>query len=189
MTENEEIAALLDRLTRLHGAQGRMAGLPDAQVSALGYLARANRFSRMPSAVAEYLATTRGTASQTLLALARKGLVEDAPAPGDRRSRIYSLTPAGRVVARAETPTGTGDGPAAPRDGDDRCEAEGPRIRDGLRLALAAMLRRTGGRTFGLCRTCRHHRSGEGDGGYCALLGVPLAPEEADQICADHAFA
>jgi DNA-binding MarR family transcriptional regulator len=143
-------------------------------VAALAYLARANRFSRTPSAVADYLATTRGTASQTLLTLARKGFVADGPAFGDRRSRLYSLTEAGRAVIRGGTAGLAGD--------DDE-------VRDGLRRALAALLRTTGSRTFGLCRSCRHHRPWDGGGGFCALLGVPLLAEEADQICVDHTAA
>lgn len=175
MTEDEEIAELMDRIARLHGARRRTAALPEAQVAALDYLARANRFSRSPSAVADYLAATRGTVSQTLIALARKGLVTDDPAPDDRRSRIYSLTAEGRAEIG-----GTGPGP------DWGGAKAGLLI--SLRTALAAMLRDAGGRSFGLCRTCRHHRPGEA-GAFCALLGVALAAAEADQICAEHQAA
>ncbi|MCA0273441.1 MAG: MarR family transcriptional regulator [Proteobacteria bacterium] len=172
MTEDEEIAELMDRIARLHGARRRSAALPEAQVAALDYLARANRFSRTPSAVADYLAATRGTVSQTLIALARKGLVTDDPAPDDRRSRIYSLTAEGRTEIG-----GTGTGPDW---GGAKTE-----LLSGLRAALAVMIRDAGGRSFGLCRTCRHHRPGE-DGALCALLGVALVAAEADQICAEH---
>ncbi|MGL4279622.1 MAG: MarR family winged helix-turn-helix transcriptional regulator [Albidovulum sp.] len=175
MTEDEEIAELLDRIARLHGARRRSAALPEAQVAALDYLARANRFSRSPSSVADYLAATRGTVSQTLIALARKGLVTEEPAPGDRRSRVYSLTPAGRAEV--------GGAGGSPDWGGARAS-----LLMGLRAALAAMLRDAGGRSFGLCRSCRHHRPGEA-GAFCALLGVALAVPEADQICAEHQAA
>ncbi|HQU67799.1 MAG TPA: MarR family transcriptional regulator [Albidovulum sp.] len=175
MTDDEEIAELMDRIARLHSARRRSAALPEAQVAALDYLARANRFSRSPSAVAEYLAATRGTVSQTLIALARKGLVSEEPAPDDRRSRIYSLSPKGRAEIG-------GAGPS-PDWGGAKTE-----LLIGLRAALAVMIRDAGGRSFGLCRTCRHHRPGE-DGAFCALLGVALAVAEADQICAEHQAA
>jgi DNA-binding MarR family transcriptional regulator len=179
VTEDEEIAELLDRIARLHSARRRSAALPEAQVAALDYLARANRFSRTPSAVADYLAATRGTVSQTLIALARKGLVTDDPAPDDRRSRVYSLTPKGQAeIGRA------GGGPDWRGAGQDARAA----LLIGLRAALAVMIREAGGRTFGLCRSCRHHRPGEG-GAFCALLGMALAPAETDQICAEHQAA
>ena len=174
MTRREEIAELLGRLTRLHAARRRSADLPEAQVAAIDYLARANRFSRTPSAAADYLAATRGTVSQTLLALARKGLVADEPAP-DRRSRIYSLTASGRKAAACIP---------APASGPD----EELVILAGLRAALHALIRSGGGRTFGLCRTCRHHRTGP-DGAFCALLKISLTDVEADQICHEHQAA
>lgn len=176
MTEDEEIAELLDRIARLHGARRRSAALPEAQVAALDYLSRANRFSRTPSAVADYLAATRGTVSQTLITLARKGLVSEEPAPGDRRSRVYSLTPEGRAEIGAQAP------------GPDWGEAGRQALLTGLRTALTAMIRDAGGRSFGLCRSCKHHRPREG-GAFCALLCVPLDPAEADQICAEHQAA
>lgn len=178
MTEDDEIAELLDRIARLHGARRRSAALPEAQVAALDYLARANRFSRTPSAVADYLAATRGTVSQTLIALARKGLVTEGPAPGDRRRRVYSLTPEGRQEI--------GTGPQPDWDGGE--PGAKARLLAGLRAALAAQVRDAGGRSFGLCRTCRHHRPGD-QGAFCALLGVSLATAEADQICVEHQAA
>jgi predicted transcriptional regulator len=63
-----EAAHLIDRLERLTRA-GEGLGLNPAQWEALRFLARANRFSRSPAAVADYLASTRGTVSQTLIAL------------------------------------------------------------------------------------------------------------------------
>lgn len=179
MTEDHEIAELLDRIARLHGARRRSAALPEAQVAALDYLARANRFSRTPSAVADYLAATRGTVSQTLIALARKGLVTEEPAPGDRRSRVYSLTQAGQAEI-----AGIGSGP----DWDSGGAGTKARLVVGLRAALAAMIRDSGGRSFGLCRTCLHHRPC-GDGAFCALLAVALTVAEADEICVEHQAA
>ena len=66
---------LVDRLYRLNAARDWADTLNPTQRMALAYLARANRFSRCPSHVAEYMALTRGTASQTLKALVRKKLI------------------------------------------------------------------------------------------------------------------
>ena len=56
----------------------RKAGADEAlqpvHLQALIYLARANRYSNTPQALAEYLGLTKGTVSQTLLLLDRQGL-------------------------------------------------------------------------------------------------------------------
>ncbi|NVK14539.1 MAG: winged helix-turn-helix transcriptional regulator [Rhodobacteraceae bacterium] len=175
MTAAHEIASLLDRLSRLHGTGRRAAGLNPAQASALDYLARANRFSRTPSAVADYLSATRGTVSQTLKSLAAKGLAEEGPGGSDRRSRRYDLTPQGRAVADALDAT-------PPVDLPD-CQMED--VRDALRQLVRGMIKARGGRSFGLCRSCLHHRT-SAQGAHCALLDVPLQDEETTQICQEH---
>lgn len=172
------LAELIDRLARLHLADRRDGDLNPAQVAALDYLARANRFSRMPSAVAEFLAATRGTVSQTLKSLARKGLVRESADAADRRVRRYDVTPAGYSALRGRRPA-----PGLPQGGD-----EAQAIEAALRRLIEATLRARGQRSFGLCRTCRHHAARDG-APYCGLLALKLQPEEADQICQEHAAA
>ena len=55
-----EAAHLIDRLERLARLGDAPGGINPAQWKALRYLARANRFSRTPAALADYLASTRG---------------------------------------------------------------------------------------------------------------------------------
>ena len=68
MTQNHliRIRTLIERLAKITTAVDWQDGLNPAQYNALSYLALANRYSRSPSHVADYLCTTRGTASQTL---------------------------------------------------------------------------------------------------------------------------
>src|SRR3974377_1180868 len=54
-------------------ADGYEGELSPAQWMALRFFARANSFSRTPSAFAEFQATTRGTASQAIKALEAGG--------------------------------------------------------------------------------------------------------------------
>ena len=159
---------LLDRMARLMQAGAWARGLNPAQASALAYLARANRFSRSPSHVADYLGTTRGTASQTLQALARKGLVQADPSWADRRSVSYRVTAQGRSA--------------------DETEALPPGLSSPEQATLDHLLERmargltAGGRSFGLCASCTYHRPGPA----CALMQIALAPEEAHQLCHEH---
>lgn len=178
MKTANHIHDLLDRLARLHAAGLRHDDLNPTQVAALSYLARANRFSRSPSLVADYLATTRGTASQTVKALVRKGLVEEAPVSGDKRAITLVLTASGRAAFGRNTEV------MAALAMLEKAEAE--ILQAGLEELAKSLLSARGGRSFGLCRTCRHHQPHAG-GANCALLKVALLPEEVNQICFEHA--
>lgn len=50
------------------------------------YFARANRFTRSSSALTDYLGLTKGTVSQTINAVERKGLVKKTAVVGDARA-------------------------------------------------------------------------------------------------------
>lgn len=172
MSRPTRLDSLIDRLARLHAAARRRPGLNDVQVSALDYLAQANALSRSPSAAAEYLDATRGTISQTLRALSRKGLIVAVADAADRRSLRYDLTEAGRRVL--------GSSVAGPDDDDGAIE-------QALAGLLGAMIATRGGRSFGICRTCRFHQV-TGDGGRrCGLLDIALSGAESGRICRDHA--
>src|SRR3546814_12965729 len=120
----DPLSDLLARTARLIAGDGHSAGLKPVQWQALRYLAIANRFSRTPGALAAWLGQTKGTVSQTVGALERKGLVERTGDPDDRRLVRLSLTEAahampGRAPDRIamstlERPTAAGRPPFAP---------------------------------------------------------------------------
>src|SRR5260221_598761 len=64
--ETAELLLLVGRLVQAEGYDGELS---PAQWMALRFFARANSFSRTPSAFAEFQETTRGTASQAIKAL------------------------------------------------------------------------------------------------------------------------
>lgn len=172
--DTEELRALIDRLARLLSTEDRLSDLNPAQARALEYLSRANRFSRAPSHVADYLGTTRGTVSQTLKALERKALVTAVPDPTDRRSVRYDLTGDGALrVERA-------------RDAEAALDALGKADRvaldRGLRAALGSLVSATGVPPFGICGLCKFHQT-DGALRHCTLLDAALAAPEAAQIC------
>jgi DNA-binding MarR family transcriptional regulator len=57
--------------------------------------------------VASLLAMNRTTLTAALKPLARRGLVAVTPDPADRRSRLLSLTPAGRALLASAVPVWT----------------------------------------------------------------------------------
>lgn len=174
MTETEQIRALVTRLARLDAAETWEDDLNPVQLAALDYLSRANRFSRAPSHVAAYLGTTRGTMSQTLKVLLRKGYLEETRSEADKRSISYTPTlkgqeAAGRSTALSHAIDGLG------KDGKSALWQQ-------LSAVLSAMLVANQGRSFGVCQNCTHYRA-TGTGGFCNLLKAPLLPDEAQQIC------
>src|ERR1700746_1823887 len=73
--ETAELLLLVGRFVQAEGYDGELS---PAQWMALRFFARANRFSRTPSAFAEFQATTRGTATQPLRRLKRVGTWSDS---------------------------------------------------------------------------------------------------------------
>jgi len=91
------LAARLEQLARVLANRALARGLNSAQWTALRYLATADERARHVGAFAEFHLTTASSASQTLSALVRKGLVAKRPG-GDARRRTLSLTDAGRQM-------------------------------------------------------------------------------------------
>ena len=65
--------------------RGRGGQLQPVHIEALSYINRANRYSNTPQALAEYLRSTKGTVSQSLLLLYRRGLITRETDAKDRR--------------------------------------------------------------------------------------------------------
>jgi DNA-binding MarR family transcriptional regulator len=127
--------------------------LNPAQCEALRYLARANRFSRNPAALADYLASTRGTISRTLASLEEKGYVAREPSARDGRSVDFALTSEGSKALKRDPLL------VLARDIEQATGGEGADLLDGLRQTLRNAIARNQGRAFGACYTCRHFRA------------------------------
>ena len=171
------IRDLIERIARLNSADEWTDDLNPTQWSALSYLSQANRFSRSPSQVAEFMVATRGTVSQTLKALARKELIIEIRSQIDRRWISYDVTTKGMNIL---------DGPKTIDDALDNIgsSARAP-LADGLENLLREALRLRGRKQFGLCQNCKYHRKDK-PGGYCLLLEEKLKSEETKQICHEY---
>jgi len=172
-----QIRDLIERIARLNSAEEWTDDLNPTQRTALSYLSQANRFSRSPSQVAEFMAATRGTVSQTLKALARKELISEIRSQLDRRWISYEVTSKGKRTINN------------PKAIDDALNSINPTVTatlaDGLENLLREALRLRGRKQFGLCKNCKYHRK-ENSGGYCLLLEEKLKAEEVNQICHEY---
>jgi DNA-binding MarR family transcriptional regulator len=133
----------------------------------------ATAISRSPSP--SYLGITRGTVSQTLSVLERKGLI-DRVADDRHGKRIHlTLTLAGETVLAGSWPRRLEEALAA--TGVDVLN-----VGDDLRRVLSILQRLNDRQAFGECRQCAHFLREEG--GYrCGLTGEALSVAQAVKIC------
>lgn len=174
MKQDLRIRELINRLARLDTMQGWQGDLNPTQSAVLDYLTRANRFSRSPSQVADYLGTTRGTISQSLKSLGQKSYVVEKRSDADKRTISFELTAKG--LAAAVAPNLMADAVS------NMDETSSDALVASLEAILRPLLRENGGRPFGICNACDHFVVRE-NGGYCALLSEDLSPTDATQIC------
>jgi len=182
MASTNSFADLVDELSRITHAAQFADGLNPAQWEALRFLSRANRYSTSPGALADYVGTTKGTASQTLIALETKGLVARVRSDVDRRKVRLALTDAGRALVK--------------RDPLRMIEQAGVAIPDLQRTAVMSAMkeivdklgRQNGDARFGVCWECCHLQGGcakdcAADAAVCGLTDESLRTMELDQIC------
>jgi len=180
-----DIVLSLERLTRLVRAGEHGGALNPAQWEALRYLARANRFSNSPGGLTRFLGSTKGTVSQTLKALERKGLIAKTKRAHEKRSVCLELTQSGKVMLASD--------PLLALTGsvDELAGKVRRRLAKGLRELLRAELTRKQQPSFGVCSTCRYFREKgkEADfGGPHACMQFEAALSNADMklICIEH---
>lgn len=180
--DSRVIAELVLHLGRMASGDGLVEGLTAAQWAALRYFARANRFSRTPSAFAAFHGTTRGTASQTIKSLETQGYLTRMRSEADGRSVRLVLTDKARTILENdlfETLVRAADAlPLGVRG----------QFASALQRMLGQVALERGKPTFGTCASCKHL---EGDGCSqerqapysCGFASERLLLEELDWVC------
>lgn len=184
MHERMKIVGLIDRLSRIAHTLQFAEGLNPAQWEALRYVARANRNSCSPGALADFMGSTKGTVSQTLKALEAKGLVERTRKEDDRRAVVLTLTEGGKALLDRD-PLGT------LADAVGSCsEREQADLAIGMERLLGAVQNLHGIPEFGPCVECCHYkpetcRETNSVGCRCGISGELFNALEIDRICVD----
>ncbi len=180
--DSRVIAELILHLGRIASREALVEGLTPAQWAVLRYFARANRFSRTPSAFAAFHGTTRGTASQTIKSLETQGYLTRMRSEADGRSARLDLTDKARAIL-AHDPF-----EALVRAADALPPGARSHFANGLQRMLGQVARERGKPPFGTCTSCEHLEGGgyspEGQAPYrCGFASEPLLLEELDELC------
>ena len=180
-----ETAELLLQVGRLVQAEGYDGELSPAQWMALRFFARANPFSRTPSAFAEFQATTRGTASQAIKSLEAGGYLIRQRSEADGRSVSLRLTNKGNK-ALARDPF-----EVLVRAVDSLDAKEQTAMHHALHQVLTTVAASGAHRRFGVCQDCTHLggemccnlTSASPLALKCLLFGVPIEKADAGLLC------
>lgn len=176
---------LVERLGNLIRAEMRRVigqeGLQPVHLEAMLFLNQANRFSNTPQSLAEFLGITKGTVSQSLLLLDRRGLIERYQDEVDRRVVRLRLSQQGEEMLEEMQPASMWQ--SATRN------ISANRIRNGvsaLRETLYMLQNHNGARTFGICNTCIYCQRKSQRTHHCALFAERLSGPETRLVCREH---
>jgi DNA-binding MarR family transcriptional regulator len=180
--ETAEYLLLVGRLVQTEGYDGELS---PAQWMALRFFARANSFSRTPSAFAEFQATTRGTASQAIKALEAGGYLVRQRSKADRRSDSLRLTNKGKK-AIARDPFEVLVRAVGSLDAEEQTA-----MHHALHRVLTTVAASGAHRHIGVCQDCAYlggemccsSTSATLPALKCLLFGVPIEPEDAGLLC------
>jgi DNA-binding MarR family transcriptional regulator len=175
---DRQVAELVLQLGRTAYADCASSGLTQAQWMALRFFARANRFSRTISGFADFHATTRGTASQTVKSLVEQDYLTRTPSDRDGRSSRFDLTE--RSTAKlSEDPLDD-----LVRAAGHMSHAQQVKTVDGLRQMLGLLSAQRERTIFGFCALCGNLDTGDdGTRLHCRLMNESLESEELEEIC------
>ncbi|MCY4310665.1 MAG: MarR family transcriptional regulator [Rhodospirillaceae bacterium] len=172
---------LIDRLGRAVHCLQFSDGLNPAQWAVLRYLGRANRYSRTPTAISDYLGTTRGTMSQTIKALEGKGLIVRETNDRDRRAVLLNLTEQGEAILKND-PLGCVNSVARSL-GNQLEEAS-----EFLDRVVDCLQNKTDGLRYGVCAHCTNFCKSQfaSDVHMCGLTGDSLSVQDSAKICVNY---
>jgi DNA-binding MarR family transcriptional regulator len=171
----------LERLARLMRQADHGRGLNPVQWEALRYLSRCNALSHSPGALARFLGSTKGTVSQTILSLEKKGLVRKEVGRKDARGVALYLTDTGLGILADDV--------------NQKRQADVAELSDKTRKrfdrALDALLEqermRQGEPSFGTCRDCKYYREAStGLSAHCMKVNATVSEAETTLLCIEH---
>jgi len=177
---------LIERISNLLRSEERKIfaalGLQPVHIQVLEYLAVCNRFSDTPASVAEYLGLTKGTISQSIQVLARKGYLTKNPDSKDGRVVHLALSAAGAKLLHDTKPLDV-----FKMAEQALVQQQFSDIDTALGAILAELQKANNAKSFGVCHSCINFIAHE-DAYLCNLTQLPLSATDSQQLCREHAF-
>lgn len=175
---------LFERINILLEAEERKGctarGLKLVHARILDYLANCSSHSDTPIAVAEYLSLTKGTVSQSISVLERKGYVIKTPDSIDKRVVHLRLSLMGQQLLAELKPLNI------------FAQAEGmlatkqvTTIGEALNAVLLVLQQTSQAKSFGVCGSCAHFIERKNHN-HCAVAQIPVSLDDAERICRHH---
>ncbi len=161
--------------------EGIVHGLQPVQLEALQYLSMCNRYSDTPMAVTEYLGQTKGTVSQSLKVLEKKGFLTKHGDKNDKRITHMKVSVTGKQLLKEIIPP-----PLFAHACKNLNEPSEIQIVTNLRELLQAVQRSNEMKSFGVCRTCRYNLKKKEGSFFCDLTKETLSQREVQLICREY---
>ena len=180
--ERIAIFEVIERMSALIRSEERKKctelGLQPVHFQVLDYLSRCNRYSDSPAALTNYLGMTRGTVSQTLQLLEKKGYIRKTTDSNDRRMVHLSLLNEGEsMLSDARSTELFREASTLLNENTDTEKV--------FSQTLLALQKAHKSHTFGLCKTCKYFTR-EADGFACGLTKEQLSQSDSNKICQEH---
>jgi DNA-binding MarR family transcriptional regulator len=180
--EKIDVFDLIERMAALIRSEERKKctelGLQPVHLQVMDYLSRCNRYSDTPAALTKYLGMTRGTVSQTLLLLEKKGYIQKTADANDRRVVHLSLLAEGDAILTKARPVDLYSQASVIFHSNDSQE-------NVFVNALTALQKANKSQSFGLCKTCKYFTT-TSDGFICGLTKEQLSQMDSEKICQEH---
>lgn len=181
----KQIHNYIERLSNLLRTESRQLltshGLQPIQLEILHYLSVCNRYSNTAKGVAEYLGQTKGTVSQSIKVLERKGLITKHVDNFDKRIVHLKITSNARTLLKKTVPA-----PLFSNAGKLIKEQSMKQMQSALKSLLMAVQKANGLKSFGVCHTCRYNQQLNNGNHLCRLTKEVLSSKEVQLICREH---
>ena len=182
--EKSSVFDLIERMSALIRSEERRRctelGLQPVHLQVMDYLSRCNRYSDTPAALANYLGMTRGTVSQTILLLEKKGYLKKTADENDKRMVHLSLLAEGNALMNKASPAELYSQASAIFN--ENINQENVFIN-----ALNALQKANKSQSFGLCKTCKYFTE-TSVGFVCDLTKEQLSQGDSEKICQEHSL-
>lgn len=184
--QNLSTFKLIERISTLIRAEERKKyaalGLQPVHIQVLDYLSACNSYSNTAAGVTEYFGLTKGTVSQTLQVLDRKGYIEKHLDEEDARVTHLTLSKSGNLLLE--------------NSGDDILNQAQQAVisnkyeslDDALRMTLSTLQKNCDAKSFGSCDSCVNFNVEENHY-ICTETGLPVWQIETHKICREHRLA